>query len=131
MKKMIVTMAMMLMALSAKAADAQNLTYGIHLFFNETEFLDVMVLDKNASGKIEGTMFVPNDFDGKLENIKMTETTISFDLFVPKNAARPEDLIFHYEGQFFDSTKEQLTGYVTIQNQSGFVASFVGFLRKP
>lgn len=113
---------------SAQAADTPDLTYGIHLFFNETEFVDVLTL-KNKKGQLEGEMDVPNDFKGPLKNIQFKDKKITFDLFVPKNSARPRDLIFHYEGQFFDKSRKQLVGYVTLKDSSEFVASFVGFLR--
>lgn len=105
--------------------------YGIHLFFNEREFVDVMTVTKNPEGILEGRMFVPQDFEGPLLDLKIEDLKIEFDLFVPKNASRPNDLIFHYVGQLFDQKKEQMTGFVTIKGSSEFTASFVGFKRKP
>lgn len=105
--------------------------YGIHLFFDEREFVDVMTVAKNPEGLLEGRMFVPQDFEGSLLNLKIDGLKIEFDLFVPKNSSRPNDLIFHYVGQFFDQKREQLTGFVTIKGSTDFTASFVGFKRKP
>ena len=115
-----------LILLGATSANAD--TYGLHLFFNETEFVDVMTLEK-SNGQLNGKMQVPNDFDASLENVTVHGLDISFDLLVPKISARPQDLVFHYNGKFFDSSLKQLTGYVTIKDQPGFVASFVAFLR--
>lgn len=105
-------------------------TYGIHLFFDEKEFVDVLVLNKDESGVLVGDMHVPNDFDGKVTNLILNEQEISFDLLVPKNSSRPTDLIFHYEGKFFDKSLNQMTGFVSIKGEAGFVASFVGFARE-
>ncbi len=105
-------------------------TYGIHLYFNEQEFVDVLTLTRNSDGSLTGEMHVPNDFDGKITNVLMFGGGISFDLFVPKNAGRPQDLMFHYSGRFFDGSEEQLIGFVKADNDKEFVASFVGFIRK-
>ena len=106
-------------------------TYGLHLFFNEKEFVDVVELSSQQPGQAAGMMHVPNDFDGPLANIVQTPQKISFDVLVPRNSARPQDLIFHYEGTFFDATHKQITGFVTIRGQAAFIASFVAFLRAP
>ena len=103
--------------------------YGIHLFFNETEFIDVLTFSKNDKGELVGLMHVPNDFDGEITDFKINGLSISFNLFVPKNTARPDDLIFHYTGEFFDASQKQLKGFVTIEGKSDFVASYVGFKR--
>ena len=124
--KTLKTLIAALILLGTTSANAE--TNGLHLFFNETEYVDVMTLER-SNGKITGTMQVPNDFDGTLDNVTIQGLEISFDLFVPKNSARPQDLVFHYKGKFFDSSLKQLTGYVTIKDQPGFVASFVAFLR--
>lgn len=115
--------------LSSADTSPKTETYGIHLFFNEQEFVDVMSLTYDKTSAVKGFMHVPNDFDGPLENIMITGQEITFDLFVPKNSARPEDLTFHYKGQFFDASKKQIIGYVTLKDQADFVASFTGFLR--
>lgn len=103
--------------------------YGIHLYFNEKEFIDVLTLEQTPEGELRGRMHVPDDFDGELQNIQLDSAHLSFDLLVPKNASRPTDLLFHYQGTFFDSSHRQLVGYVTIRGAPEFVASFVGFLR--
>lgn len=117
--------------MSAPALAQSQLTevYGIHLYFNEKEYVDVMTLKRLPDGRIQGMMQVPNDFSGKLENLVLTGRSISFDLLVPKNSARPKDLIFHYEGHFYDKTRRQLAGFVTLRDQTQFIASFVGFRR--
>lgn len=105
--------------------------YGLHLFFSEKEYVDVLTLGYDQAGqKMTGHMHVPNDFDGELENIKVDGEKISFELFVPKNNSRPEDLIFHYEGRFFDKSYRQLIGYVTLKGSNNFVASYTAFLRE-
>lgn len=104
-------------------------TYGIHLYFNETEFIDTVTFSVDESGSLKGLMHVPNDFDGEVTDIVEKEKSLDFDLFVPKNSSRPEDLIFHYQGTFFSNDKNQLIGYVTIKGESDFVASFVAFKR--
>jgi hypothetical protein len=38
--------------------------YGIHLFFDEKEFVDTMTISQNAEGNLTGRMDVPNDFSG-------------------------------------------------------------------
>lgn len=105
-------------------------TYGIHLFFNEREFIDVMTLEHRDDGALTGAMHVPNDFDGPLLNTATTGENLSFDLNVPANASRPQALVFHYEGRFFDTSHDQLIGFVTLKGESGFIASFTGFRRK-
>ncbi len=105
-------------------------TYGLHLFFNEKEFIDIVKISKGPGGQLIGDMIVPNDFNGKLLNIKHSDQQMSFDLFVPKNSARPKDMIFSYRLIFFDnSTHSQFVGFVNLQGQPQFVASFVGFKR--
>ena len=103
--------------------------YGIHLFFNEQEFVDVLQIYPHFDGELYGIMYVPNDFDGEISDLKIEGLAIEFDLFVPKNDSRPKDLIFHYEGQFFNLNYEQLKGFVTLKDENEFVASFVGFKR--
>ena len=114
----------------AHAAELPVGTYGLHLFFNEQEFIDVLTLSKGDAGQLKGHMDVPNDFAGDIDSISLQGNEISFDLFVPKNASRPRDLIFHYRGTFFSQDHQQLIGYVTLKGQSGFVASFTAFLRE-
>ncbi len=132
MKKLLLTIALTLTTAFANAALApltERKIYGIHLYFDETEFIDVLIINRFADGALKGEMHVPNDFDGPVQNVKIEGNKITFDLLVPKNLSRPTDLMFHYEGQFFDATQTQLIGFVTIKDQSGFVASFTGFLR--
>lgn len=127
----IFVMALILTGNMAFAANVQPIgTYGIHLFFDEKEFIDVLVIEKKADGSIGGRMEVPNDFENKIENVVIQNKTLTFDLLVPKNSSRLEDLIFHYEGTFFNETFGELAGFVTIKGQREFVASFVGFIRK-
>lgn len=114
----------------AQAADLPQGVYGLHLFFNEQEFVDVLTFSKTESGQLKGHMDVPNDFAGDIENINLQGQEITFDLFVPKNSSRPQDLIFHYRGTFFSGDHRQLIGYVTIKGQNAFVASFTAFLRE-
>lgn len=126
------TLLLLLAVFYTPTSYAATRTYGLHLFFNEKEFVDVLTIqDKFAhfGEPIGGTMHVPNDFDGEIIDGVIRENKITFDLLVPKNSARPEDLLFHYEGTFFDKKREQIIGFVTIKNQPGFVASFVAFLR--
>ncbi len=103
-------------------------TYGLHLFFNEQEFVDVLTIEEGMC-VLQGHMSVPNDFEGDIENIVKVGNKLEFDLLVPKNAARPNDMIFHYSGTFFDSDEKQLIGYVTLKDDSKFIASFTAFQR--
>jgi hypothetical protein len=105
--------------------------YGIHLFFNEQEFIDVLTLQPQNDDSLSGIMYVPNDFEGEISDLKIDELKIQFDLFVPKNSSRPEDLIFQYEGEFFDKSYNQMKGFVTLKNEKEFIASFLGFKRNP
>lgn len=130
MKKLLkIALLLMLINTTILAQNTVSGEYGVHLFFNEKEFIDVMTLHQNEAGEIIGKMYVPNDFSGKIHNIKLAGRNLSFDLFVPRNSARPKDLIFHYEGIFFKKDYEQLIGFVTIKGDSDFVASFTGFKR--
>lgn len=104
--------------------------YGIHLFFNEKEFVDTMTISQNSNGNLEGNMDVPQDFSGPLANLKVNGLQVEFDLLVPKNLSRPVDLVFHYVGHFFDETHSQLIGFVTIKGSKDFTASFTAFKRK-
>lgn len=128
-----VIIAIALMLTGSASSDAQaaetTATYGLHLFINETEFVDVMTLAASDTGTLSGHMSVPNDFDGPLLAVAENGLNLRFELLVPKNAARPVDLMFVYEGRFFDVSKEQFIGFVTIKDQPGFVASFVAFKR--
>ncbi len=118
------------LSLNAKLFAAESVSvYGLHLFFSEAEAVDVLTLTETKDGLLSGQMFVPNDFEGPLLNLAGDDLKLSFELLVPKNIGRPNDLIFVYEGQFFDATKRQLTGFVRLKNQSGFIASFVAFKR--
>lgn len=120
-----------LVLIKTAGASEMNLNgeYGLHLFFNEKEFVDVMTIDTNEQGELTGEMFVPDDFDGKLLNIKHDGLKLTFDLFVPKNRARPVDLIFHYKLQFHAQDAKEFIGFVTLKDETDFVASFVGFKR--
>jgi hypothetical protein len=95
-----------------------------------------MTVSRDATGHLTGTMHVPGDFDGTLDGLRVVPSAdlgrdeeIAFTLFVPKNATRPQDLRFEYIGRFFDRSHRQLTGFVRIQGQTDFVASYVGFKR--
>ncbi|MBS1960957.1 MAG: hypothetical protein JST04_01985 [Bdellovibrionales bacterium] len=112
--------------------------YGLHLFFDEKEYVDVLTL-RSIDGKVAGHMSVPNDFEGDLENVVyhapqphlgIRFPTIEFDLRVPKNKSRPQDMTFHYAGEFFNGDLRQLSGFVSMGGGKKFVASFVAFLRK-
>jgi hypothetical protein len=120
--------ALSLLAFSVSSRAEPLHTFGIHLFFNEKEFVDTLYLVKAADGTLHGTMNVPNDFEGSVENLTETATNLVFDLPVPKNATRPA-MVFHYEGRFFDAGHRQLTGFVTMKGTNEFVAAFVGFPR--
>jgi hypothetical protein len=104
-------------------------TYGLHLFFDEKDNVDVLTLSRDEHGALTGKMHVPNDFDGPVLNVEEKDGTLSFDLPVPKNSHRPHDLMFRYEGRIFDHTKRQLAGFVTLKGEREFVASFVAFKR--
>ncbi|MGZ3653597.1 MAG: hypothetical protein ACXVB9_21610 [Bdellovibrionota bacterium] len=118
-------LALALFATSARAADSAG-TFGLHLFFDEKEFVDVLTVSRTGAGALHAHMSVPNDFEGDINVISEQGNTLVFDLPVPKNASRP-DLLFHYDGRFFDDSKKQLTGFVTMNGE--FVASFVAFRR--
>lgn len=131
MKRLSISILFLLLTVNVAFAEitAPVTTYGIHLYFNEQEFVDILVINKDADGVLTGDMHVPNDFDGKVSNLVVTDEKIIFDLLVPKNASRPTDLMFHYEGKFFDKSLNQMIGFVSIEGEPGFVASFVGFIR--
>lgn len=103
--------------------------YGIHLYFDERPYVDVLTLRRLPNGRLVGRMDVPGDFSGDVQNLVLKGRSISFDLLVPRNSSRPKDLMFHYEGHFHDLTRKQLAGFVTLKDQAAFIASFVGFLR--
>jgi hypothetical protein len=111
--------------------------FGIHLFFDEKEFVDVMTLETSADGKITGAMHVPNDFDAELTDIGIYHTYFRFRLLVPKNSARPHDLVFVYSGFFNDTDRKQMHGKVEVipqlpdgtDGQPQQIAVFVGFKR--
>jgi hypothetical protein len=111
----------------SRAADDSG-AYGIHLYFDEKEFVDVLTVTHGAGIPYFGHMSVPNDFEGDIDVVRIDGDSISFTLPVPKNASRPA-MLFHYEGKFFDAAHKQLTGFVTIEGRTDFVASFVGFKR--
>lgn len=104
--------------------------YGLHLFFDETEFVDTLTLQHQSDGRLSGTMHVPQDFDAPVSNLVLNEKIIEFDVLVPKNKARPADLIFHYKGQFYSADQKQISGFVNVKDQSPFTAAFVAFLRE-
>ncbi len=128
--KSLIALALIACTFSSHAAQAETpRTYGLHLFFNEQDNVDVLTLRANERGELSGDMHVPNDFDAALLNVSEKNGVLTFDLPVPKNSSRPVDLLFHYEGRYFDATKKQLTGFVTLKGEEDFVASFVAFLR--
>ncbi|MEA9356240.1 hypothetical protein SHI21_08505 [Bacteriovorax sp. PP10] len=131
MKRLSISILFLLLTVNVAFAEitAPVTTYGIHLYFDEQEFVDILVINKDADGVLTGDMHVPNDFDGKVSNLVVNDEKIVFDLLVPKNSSRPTDLMFHYEGKFFDKSLNQMIGFVSIKGESGFVASFVGFIR--
>lgn len=130
MKTLLNLMTIGLLFLSASAqADVEG-QYGIHLFFNEKEFVDVMTIRRSSTGALVGDMHVPNDFEGPLANLFVRGTDLAFEVLVPRNGSRPQDLVFEYRGRFFDGTHEQVSGFVTIKGRPGFVASFIGFKRR-
>lgn len=105
--------------------------YGLHLFFTETEFVDVLTFKTDQeTGVLTGHMYVPDDFEGYISNFKQIGLKITFDLFVPKNLSRPTDLIFHYTGTFHSKNLKQLIGFVTIKGHKDFVASYIAIKRK-
>jgi hypothetical protein len=128
--KLLLALLMCFTGTPAFAGENQTKTYGLHLFFDEKEFVDVLTLTKAADGSLSGHMQVPNDFEGKVENLVISGGTFSFELFVPKNAARPRDLVFSYRGRFFDKSQKQMIGFVTLKDQSDHIASFVALLRE-
>jgi hypothetical protein len=128
MKKIIVVTLLTLFNQSLLAASPEG-TYGVHFYFDEREFVDVLTISKGENGKLQGHMHVPDDFDQDIEEIKVEGVDLSFDLFVPKNLSRPKDYIFQYKGTFFDENYKQLIGFATIKGQKGFVAAFVAFRR--
>ncbi|MCX6124134.1 MAG: hypothetical protein NTV34_05210 [Proteobacteria bacterium] len=103
-----------------------DLQYNVHLFFDDKEFVDVLCLHR-LSIRGGGTMHVPNDFSGPILNLVITPASIAFDLLVPKNASRPEDQMFHYQGEYFDELHKQVKGFVTDASSGAFIASFVAF----
>ena len=129
MKSLFATLALFTLPLLSFAAPVDG-TFGLHLFFDEKEFVDVLILRTKGDGTLSGHMSVPNDFEGEIQEIHLIGDRISFDLPVPKNAARPQDLLFHYEGTFFPGSRDQFNGFVTLKAKPGFVASFVAFRRK-
>jgi hypothetical protein len=104
-------------------------TYGLHLFFDERDNIDVVTFHRDDQGVLNGKMHVPNDFDAELTNVAEKDGLLTFDLPVPKNSHRPVDLLFHYEARIFDESKKQLAGFVTLKGEKDFVASFVMFRR--
>ncbi len=128
--KILFSLFLTLIALPVFAGNVETKTYGLHLFFDEKEFIDVLTITRTQDGKLSGHMYVPNDFAGEVSNLRIVDGNISFELFVPKNSARPQDLIFTYKGRFFDQAEKQMTGFVTLENQADFVASFVAFSRE-
>lgn len=138
---MLKTLTLTLLTLAyAGAASAADITgpsaqaditgqYGLHLFFDEKDNVDVLTLRRNESGALEGRMHVPNDFEADVLNVEEKDGLLTFDLPVPKNAHRPVDLLFHYEARIFDDSKRQLAGFVTLKGEKDFVASFVMFRR--
>jgi hypothetical protein len=128
-KSAILTAFVLLSYVPAHAQTTPHATYGLHLFFDEKEYVDVLTMTQHLSGHITGEMEVPNDFTSPLMNAKIDGADIQFDVFVPKNAARPQDLVFHYDARCFDRSCNQLVGYVRIKEDPDFVASFVAFRR--
>lgn len=116
-------------AFAIHATTAETKLYGVHLFFNETEFVDTLTLTTDVDGTLSGHMYVPDDFEGDIINVVRTNNEITFDLLVPKNRARTEDMTFHYVMTFFNEELKQATGFVTLKDRPEFVASLVAFLR--
>ena len=137
MKQLLLILTLVLSSLSVHSKDSTLVdgdnkiigTYGMHLFFNETEFVDVLKLTYNYKGEIIGSMDVPNDFSGPILDAELSGNQLNFDLLVPKNSARPKDLIFHYNLTYFDESRNQFMGFVTLKGEKDFIASFVGFKR--
>ena len=111
--------------------------YRLQLYFGDsTPFQDDLKIERSPFGAPSGTMHVPNDFDGKIENIVEIGTQVEFDLLVPKNATRPE-MVFHYTAFVLYPAADNLAGFVTLEKSDGvatvghpYVGSFVAFRKK-
>jgi hypothetical protein len=93
--------------------------YNLHLYFGDsTPFLDVLNLESALifvpGDQLKGDMHVPNDFDAPIMMIETAARRIVFDVLVPRNAARPKDLLFRYETQFMSEDPTKGVGFVRI-----------------
>lgn len=110
--------------------------YRIQLYFGDSKpFEDAMKVERTEAG-VKGMMYVPNDFDGPLENVSEKENEFEFDLLIPKNPSRPE-MVFHYKAFVLLPDAENLTGFVTLVKSNGvatpehpYIGSFVAFRKK-
>lgn len=121
---------LLLTCLASVSAFASEKTYGLHLFFDEKEFVDVLKLKTLGHSVCLGHMSVPDDFEDDISNCISTGLDITFDLLVPRNSSRTKDMVFEYHGRFFDRTHKQMIGYVKLKRTERFIASFVAFERK-
>ncbi len=93
--------------------------YNLHLYFGDSApFLDELTLRVRPvflpTDELMGHMHVPNDFDAPITLVETGDRRIVFDVLVPRNAARPKDLLFRYETQFMPEDPTKATGFVRL-----------------
>lgn len=110
-------------------------SYDLQLYFgNSKPFLDAVHLERGSDFKLKGDMHVPDDFDAPLLNLASDERSVRFEVLVPKNLSRPEDMVFLYEGTISPHDTTKFAGHVTLTQvgqatleQPEYVASFLMF----
>ncbi|MEZ4814392.1 MAG: hypothetical protein R3A80_04195 [Bdellovibrionota bacterium] len=118
--------------LTAKSLEGN---YDLHLYFGNTKpYLDGVQLMRGPEDGLSGTMHVPDDFDAQLEELSFDSTHIRFEVKVPANSARPQDMRFLYEATVSPHDEKNFSGHVTLTHVAGeklekasYVASFLMF----
>lgn len=112
--------------------------YDLHLYFGNTKpYLDSVEFKQGAAENLSGIMHVPNDFDATLEKLVTNDTSIRFEVLVPANASRPQDMIFLYEATISPHDTSKFSGHVTLTKVGNdtlptpeYVASFLMFKKE-
>ena len=129
------TLSLMALSLTATAGTIFSGDYKLNLYFGDSPpFTDTIHVSHSQSGLPSGTMHVPNDFDAILDGLTKFEDTVVFTVLVPKNASRPDDMVFRYIANIFAPDSNSLAGFVDLISVAGkpvtkttYVGTFVGF----
>lgn len=93
----------------------------MHLFVDKTQFADELYLEADASGTLTGTLTVPGNFTARLEAIKLSGNSLSFEIMAPEG---PKPFRVAYQARLAPK-HDAMVGFATLADGrvlGGFVA---------